>query len=383
MVFPSIGEIAVQHPVSIVGSASIAEAMQRMVEKGLRDIVVVDSNNKTFSLFTANDLIYLNTHGLDLAQPLTEYPCRALPCFPLTTNILEVFGQLCDDDDYLGVVTDNNELMGIVSYSDLISSIDPEIIIERQELYDLFRLREIHTTSAQTPISSVLCQLELIDDCIIVVATDLPVGIITTKDAVRIIAKQLPQEMSVSEVMTQPLQTVPHTATIREALEFINKNHFKRIVVTEGNQLLGVVRQRELVNLAYSRWAEMLRNHAAELQEVVMLLERQTVKLEHLATTDPLTGIANRQKFEKRIRQELYRVNRYGKERLSLILIDLDHFKQVNDNYGHPVGDRVLKEVVELLKQGLRTTDLLGRWGGGGIYSDVTAYWFRTCRLYR
>ena len=108
----------------------------------------------------------------------------------------------------------------------------------------------------------------------------------------------------------------------------------------------------------------MLRSHANELQEVVRLLERRAIKLEHQATTDALTGIANRQKFEKRLKQELYRVNRYGEERLSLLLVDLDHFKQVNDSYGHPIGDRVLKEVVALLREGIRATDLIGRWGG-------------------
>ncbi|QJB55433.1 diguanylate cyclase [Pseudodesulfovibrio sp. zrk46] len=86
-------------------------------------------------------------------------------------------------------------------------------------------------------------------------------------------------------------------------------------------------------------------------------------KLAVLAVTDELTGLSNRRHFFRRFDEEVDRARRYGST-LSLILIDIDHFKKVNDTYGHPVGDMVLKEVARLLNANIRTSDILARYGG-------------------
>lgn len=83
----------------------------------------------------------------------------------------------------------------------------------------------------------------------------------------------------------------------------------------------------------------------------------------HLAQQDPLTGIANRRFFNEEAQQALYLSDRSG-DPLSLAMLDLDHFKHVNDEYGHPVGDEVLAEVVRRSLLCLRRSDLMGRWGG-------------------
>lgn len=86
-------------------------------------------------------------------------------------------------------------------------------------------------------------------------------------------------------------------------------------------------------------------------------------KIEKISMTDPLTGIANRLKINEVLMYEYKKAIRYHSY-LSLALIDIDHFKQVNDEYGHLVGDEVLSEMSLLLQKYIRTTDLLGRFGG-------------------
>ncbi|AHE98970.1 diguanylate cyclase [Thioalkalivibrio paradoxus] len=85
--------------------------------------------------------------------------------------------------------------------------------------------------------------------------------------------------------------------------------------------------------------------------------------LHRLATTDTLTGLPNRRYFLERLEQELARFHRHHKV-VALTMIDIDHFKQVNDSHGHVVGDAVLRHLAELLWQSLRKTDLAGRLGG-------------------
>jgi len=81
------------------------------------------------------------------------------------------------------------------------------------------------------------------------------------------------------------------------------------------------------------------------------------------AVTDPLTGAYNRARFDERLAEELDRVDRH-KTSLTLILLDIDHFKKVNDTYGHPAGDHVLTELATIVRERLRSIDLFARWGG-------------------
>lgn len=101
----------------------------------------------------------------------------------------------------------------------------------------------------------------------------------------------------------------------------------------------------------------------AEVASANAALQAANVELSLLATTDVLTGAWNRRHFEQVAATEIARAHRY-KAPLSLLLFDIDHFKTVNDRYGHEVGDQVLIRLTQLVQDNLRTTDLLARWGG-------------------
>jgi diguanylate cyclase (GGDEF)-like protein len=87
------------------------------------------------------------------------------------------------------------------------------------------------------------------------------------------------------------------------------------------------------------------------------------LELQQLANIDPLTGIHNRRSFIALCEQELLRTSRTG-DAFSLLMFDLDGFKQINDRYGHRTGDTVLCAVVEKLRNSVRNIDIVGRWGG-------------------
>lgn len=86
-------------------------------------------------------------------------------------------------------------------------------------------------------------------------------------------------------------------------------------------------------------------------------------KVEELSLTDSLTKIYNRAKFNESLESEIYRAQRYG-SKLSLIIVDADHFKSINDTFGHLAGDEVLKGIARILKENLRISDILARYGG-------------------
>jgi len=86
-------------------------------------------------------------------------------------------------------------------------------------------------------------------------------------------------------------------------------------------------------------------------------------QMERLATTDGLTSLNNHRRFQELLDQELNRADRYNRP-ISLLLLDIDHFKKFNDTYGHPVGDQVLREISSCIKNSVRKTDVPARYGG-------------------
>jgi diguanylate cyclase (GGDEF)-like protein len=92
-------------------------------------------------------------------------------------------------------------------------------------------------------------------------------------------------------------------------------------------------------------------------------LKTMNEHLQDLSTTDPLLGIYNRLFFNKRIDYEFQRASRYGNP-LTLLMLDLDNFKIINDTHGHPFGDMVLQKVADLLLASVRQVDIVARYGG-------------------
>ena len=105
------------------------------------------------------------------------------------------------------------------------------------------------------------------------------------------------------------------------------------------------------------------RQQRLTMERANQALTTLNLQLDRLAKADPLTGCANRRHFQERLQAELDRTGRYGHE-CSLLLIDIDFFKQVNDRYGHAAGDEVLRHLVQITHEQLRGEDLLGRMGG-------------------
>lgn len=110
-------------------------------------------------------------------------------------------------------------------------------------------------------------------------------------------------------------------------------------------------------------WNRKLSKAKQQTQTALNELSETQKKLELLAITDRLTGLYNRVKLDEAVQEELNKSDRLGHP-LGIVLLDIDHFKNVNDVHGHQVGDQVLIAMANLLKSNIRKTDTLGRWGG-------------------
>ena len=137
--------------------------------------------------------------------------------------------------------------------------------------------------------------------------------------------------------------------------------------------LLPLIRKQQLVgsfnigSMNETRFSENagteFLSHLAAIITVCIdnLLSREHQK--YLGLIDNLTGVNNRRFFEQRLREETARVKRSNTP-MSCLFIDIDHFKQINDTHGHPIGDQVLRHVAQILREQVRTIDIVARYGG-------------------
>lgn len=168
---------------------------------------------------------------------------------------------------------------------------------------------------------------------------------------VALVAVELPGESGISVLQHLQATPTPVLMLTREADPKLRALHFGRgadDVVPEPFDV------GELVARALRRLATSRRLQAAE---------RETSRMHALAVTDGLTGVANFRFFQDRLREEFRRAQRYDTP-LALVMMDLDHFKHVNDNFGHQVGDEVLIAAAQAVKLAVRETDIVARYGG-------------------
>ncbi len=140
-----------------------------------------------------------------------------------------------------------------------------------------------------------------------------------------------------------------------------------------------------MVMLSYNNLMFLFKSKTSKenLEEKVKELESQVSELEHNLIHDPLTGLKTRAFFEEEVSVYLdildqqsehstsQRKERFGFRNLSIIFFDIDHFKKINDQYGHDIGDVVLKKVALAIRSSLRTGDTLARWGGEEMIASL------------
>lgn len=150
--------------------------------------------------------------------------------------------------------------------------------------------------------------------------------------------------------INKPFEKSALHAVLQQAAEYSHLMHERTRLIEELTSINRELEQR----------VQMRTN---ELQERTRQLEDALETISKLANNDPLTGLANRRCMDEVLKKELLRSKRSGTQ-VGIILADLDHFKQVNDTYGHSVGDAVLVAVADVLRKMIRPYDLAVRYGG-------------------
>ncbi|OHE06830.1 MAG: diguanylate cyclase, partial [Sulfurimonas sp. RIFOXYB2_FULL_37_5] len=364
MKFPSIGEIATTSVVSIDIDRTIAEAMKMMFNNEHRNLIVREGNN--FRILRVGDILNIKIQNIDLQKSLRELDLAVVKTAHKDKNILQIVDYLNCEIEYICVVNDDGSFYGLVAHADIASSIDPDTLMDNFCLQDFLKLsRRAKWVNKNTKTMDLLQEMIKNDfESVIVIENFKPIGIFTTKDVVRVMKHNEDLELNIGSYMSSPVDTISKDCSMKDALEFLKLKRYKRVVVVdEDGKMSGIITQKELISLSYSRWAMLIKEHHEELSQLNASLLYKNKKYEVMASTDALTGLYNRHKFSELYNSSYLTMEQRGNV-MSLMILDIDYFKKINDTFGHGIGDGVLIQISHALLKNLRNIDIICRWGG-------------------
>ena len=202
--------------------------------------------------------------------------------------------------------------------------------------------------------------LTLMDTYIISSSTDLNGKIIAVSEAFCKISKYSKEEL------------IGQSHNIIRGPDIDAKVYKKMWKELKNNQVwTGILKNRAKDNILY--WVDSVVSPVYDennqkiaytsIRQDITAIHNENKLLETMAYNDHLTGIYNRQMFAKVLEKEIENKKRHG-DNISLLMLDIDHFKMINDTYGHEIGDKVLVSLTKLISSNLRTNDVFARWGG-------------------
>ncbi len=177
--------------------------------------------------------------------------------------------------------------------------------------------------------------------------------------------------MSKKPIVIQDAMEDPIMKSVRSAIAPLGIRSIVVIPIIYRDEIIGTLFLRtSRVRSVFTRREINLCNAIANVSANVLYnaflfekLENEKARLERLAITDYLTGVYNIRYFYLRLEEEFSRAERYGHP-ISCIMLDIDHFKKINDTYGHRMGDMVLREFAQLVRRHVRKSDVFARYGG-------------------
>lgn len=280
MYFPTLESIATRQVITLRGDCSVRDGARAMARYRVRSVIVL-SGDGAYRILRSADLVALKMDGIPFDTPLAELDLPRVPTLPPDADVLEGIARMGDGVGSLCLSGERGTLVGIVSRSDLLSGIDPQLLTESQALGELMAGIRFLQVAAEDSVRRVFARMRAEDhDAALVLQGQEPAGILTRGDTVRLLAEDASLDEPVSGVMSTPLNTVPESYTIQEALAAAREMGYKRIVVRRRDgSLLGVVTQKYLLALFYNRWIGWFKAQNEELLRAQRALRAERDRL--------------------------------------------------------------------------------------------------------
>lgn len=268
MFFPKLSQIATQNVITISDDHTIQQALHLMHQHRIRDVIVRGSLG--LRILTAKELIQFQVLKLSFDTPLNQLNLNAVPQLSPDDSVLDGLAIIKNHpDEHLCLVDANQQLRGVVSYSDLASCLDAHELSKTQLIGDLIRLTQLVRVSQGDTLEAVFMCLNQAGQSAALVEDSKaqPIGVITQSDIIRLFDESSDLTQVVEQAMTSPVITFSEHMSLPDALLMSRKHKIKRlVVVNKTGQVSGILHQKDLVAVVYQDWSDRLLLQRAQLK---------------------------------------------------------------------------------------------------------------------
>lgn len=272
--------------ISISAQENMKAAISLMQKYNIRDVIVEQEG--TYSIFTAVKLLQLKLQDTDMQTKLSQLSLPKIVSLPKDASLFDGLKVINNETEYVCLI-EQEKLCGIVSYTDIVKHLDPDLLAQNQTINDMLEQTKVLYVKPETTLQELLEPLLETKHKSAVVTLKEGYGLVTQKDIIKAIDEGCVLTTPISEVMSTPLFSVSSSINIAEALELSRKKNFKRVVVhNKDNEIIGIVGQKELINTYYNQWYKFLKEHQKELEqqnEKLTQIQAELQKREEMLST--------------------------------------------------------------------------------------------------
>ncbi len=397
-------------PLTVAADESVDYVVSLLSETKASCVLVVEKQ-KLIGIYTERDVVRMAGIGQEFAD-LSIVDVMSKNIISVTasevTDIFMVLNLMRNNQiRHLPVLNELHQPIGIVTPKTIRKMIKPADMLRFRLVCELMETRVIQASPLTTVLDIALLMAKNKVSCVVITELDTdssiyPVGIITEVDIVRLRSQERDfASTPAKDVMSAPLKPVEDKDSLWVAHQKMERENIRRLVVVDADEkLCGIITQSTLLrvldplemqalikilqqtvneqNLQLQEKNQLLEqeikqcrlmeaalsNSETEYRQIAEKLEIANHQLQRLANFDSLTGLANRRYFDCCLQRE-WKHSFRGKTCLSLIMCDVDCFKNYNDTYGHQAGDKCLQRIANVLKKAVkRPFDLVARYGG-------------------
>lgn len=344
----------------------VSDALSYMDKNAISSVVITDENNTPIGIFTERDALKIVSNAIECDTQLLEVMTKSVFCIQANTYIHDAY-VLMEQREYrhLVVVNDKNEYMGVVTEGDFLRHMGFEDVADAKLVKDTMNKSILTITSGTMLIKVAQLMTQRKCDYAVIISGTKPQSVIHERDITKFLSKHAEFDgVSIEEVNQHRMSVISKNASLKEASEMMSQHGVHQLVVMDTfGALVGLISRHDLLKAMHRSYFDYLyKTIEAKAQREKELIAHKE-ELEKLANYDQLTKLPNRLFFRTYLKKSVARMIR-SKQKVAVALFGLDRFKDINDSYGHSIGDEVLYIITQRLLKRAREGDFLARLGG-------------------